>query len=93
MQKRALEAFCPSPPSARPIPYGLVSLWDMINFNCGLAHLMLQVLASQERYAHDKAILAHGIADLGHPDIWADADTRTQVDNTLTTCANVFAGI
>lgn len=60
VKKRALEAFCPSPPPARPIPYGPVSLWDMINFNLH-AFMWTLILIRQERaLAERRATAAPG---------------------------------
>lgn len=70
----------PSPPQA--IPYGLVSLWDMINYSPAVSHSFLSLVAGQEGIARRRAALG--------PGEFADDDAKREANNLLTLCANGF---
>ena len=79
-------ALGPSP--AEPLPYGLVSLWDiMINFSPSLVHDMLRVFETHVRDAREKTILAHRTGSIAHPLAWADEQAKAEVGNLLGTFA------
>lgn len=77
----------PSQPP-RPIPYGLMSLWDiMFNFSPSLVHDMLNIFASHERTARENALLAHRTGSAGHPLAWASNSAKAEVEGVLSMLA------
>lgn len=44
-----MQELAPSPSPAKPIPYGLVSLWDMFNFKLSNAYFALAIISFEER--------------------------------------------
>lgn len=72
----------------RPIPYGLVSLRDiMFNFSPAFAHDMLTIFATHERSARERALLAHRTGSIAHPLAWADEQSKEEVAGLLSTFA------
>jgi len=78
-----VQLLAPSPPPARPIPYGLVSLWDMINYCSATSSAVLAALATQEEYARRKA-LHEPLGLLGKHE-------KEEASETLDLCSNAFA--